>query len=199
LTSAEDGVVGVLYAISNGDRKVYGDISGEASQTYTFTDQIRMQGLSGFTENNNIEDPDNIIYGDIENISVISFQTDDSICHELHEHEEEIVVVPTVTEESKLAVHWIILIVVASTLLLVVLLCLLCAGLGCHCLYKAKKHYSTHDGDVTRRGLIDDLEMQSCANMTNEEYCEYLIRQMITRAVVQVQNERESIITPGLD
>ena len=35
--------------------------------------------------------------------------------------------------------------------------------------------------------------------MTKEEYCEYIVRQMITRAVIQVQTEREDIVTPGLE
>lgn len=119
------------------------------------------------------------------------------MCHELHEHEHEVIPEPE-PEETKLAVHWVILIAVLGTLLLLGGLCLVCVCLSCGCLYKAKKHYSV-DGDITRRNLLDDLEMQSCANMTKEEFCEYQIHKMIASAVYQVQEQRVEIVTPGLD
>lgn len=73
LENPDEGVVGFVYAVSNGDNKIYGDISGTSSETFTFTETLRMQGLKGLTESLNDSDPANIIYGDVENISVISF------------------------------------------------------------------------------------------------------------------------------
>lgn len=152
--------------ISNYDSLAYGDVSGTNSKTMTFNETLRFTGYQGASFNMDDTDPNDITYGNIENLQVLSFYTDTQNCAKLHKK----AVAPTPAQiikkeakESEFTQTQLIIVIVVSSMLFLLLVSVFCCTTPCcaYLIYKDKKGKWGTDGagDITRRSLLNDIEM----------------------------------------